>query len=177
MQYDDTIIINLIAGACAGKSTIASGIFYKLKMKGVDCEQSLEYAKDRVWEGSYSTMDDQIYMFGKQYHRVWRLNHKVQVVISDSPLILSIYYSKFKSKYFEDFVIGQFNTFHNITYFIDRDTEYNQNGRIHTLEQAKEADQKLKDILEKHNIEYTTVKTTKATDIITEHILDILNMK
>ena len=137
MQYDDTIIINLIAGACAGKSTIASGIFYKLKMKGVDCEQSLEYAKDRVWEGSYSTMDDQIYMFGKQYHRVWRLNHKVQVVISDSPLILSIYYSKFKSKYFEDFVIEQFNTFHNITYFIDRDTEYNQNGRIHTLEQAK----------------------------------------
>ena len=160
MQYDDTIIINLIAGACAGKSTIASGIFYKLKMKGVDCEQSLEYAKDRVWEGSYSTMDDQIYMFGKQYHRVWRLNHKVQVVISDSPLILSIYYSK-----------------HNITYFIDRDTEYNQNGRIHTLEQAKEADQKLKDILEKHNIEYTTVKTTEATDIITDHILDILNMK
>lgn len=64
-----------------------------------------------------------------------------------------------------------------ITYFIDRDTEFNQNGRIHTLEQAKEADQKLKDILEKHNIEYTTVKTTEATDIITEHILDILNMK
>ena len=64
-----------------------------------------------------------------------------------------------------------------ITYFIDRDTEYNQNGRIHTFEQAKEADQKLKDILEKHNIEYTTVKTTEATDIITDHILDILNMK
>ena len=54
---------------------------------------------------------------------------------------------------------------------------FNQNGRIHTLEQAKEADQKLKDILEKHNIEYTTVKTTEATDIITDHILDILNKK
>lgn len=54
---------------------------------------------------------------------------------------------------------------------------FNQNGRIHTLEQAKEADKELKDILEKHNIEYTTVKTTEATDIITEHILDILNMK
>ena len=64
-----------------------------------------------------------------------------------------------------------------ITYFIDRDTEFNQNGRIHTLEQTKEADQKLKDILEKHNIEYNTVKTTEATVIITEHILDILNMK
>ena len=50
-----------------------------------------------------------------------------------------------------------------ITYFIDRDTEYNQNGRIHTLEQAKEADQKLKDILEKHNIEYTSF-TTEATE-------------
>lgn len=177
MQYNDTIIINLIAGPCAGKSTIASGIFYKLKMKGVDCEQSLEYAKDRVWEESYSTMNDQIYMFGKQYHRVWRLNHKVKVVISDSPLILSIYYAKFNSNYFEDFVVEQFNNFHNITYFIERDTEYNPNGRVHTIEQAKDADKKLKDILEKHNIEYSIVKTTEATDIITEHILNILNVK
>lgn len=174
MQYDETIVINLVAGPCAGKSTIASGIFYKLKMKGIDCEQTLEYAKDRVWEGSYSTMDDQIYMFGKQYHRVWRLNHKVQVIISDSPLILSIHYAKFESKYFENFVIEQFNRFNNITYFIERDTEYNENGRVHTLEDAKKADNELKDILVKHNIEYITVKTTEATDIITYQILDML---
>lgn len=177
MQYDNTIIINLIAGPCAGKSTIAGGIFYRLKAHGVDCEMALEYAKDRVWEESYSTMNDQIYMFGKQYHRIWRLNHKVQVIISDSPLILSAYYSKLKSKYFENFVIEQFKTFNNITYFIDRDTEYNPNGRVHTIEQAKDADKKLKDILEKYNIEYSSVKTTEALDIITEHILNILNMK
>ena len=30
----------------------------KSKKEDIDCEQSLEYAKDRVWEGSYSTMDD-----------------------------------------------------------------------------------------------------------------------
>ena len=35
----------------------------------------------------------------------------------------------------------------------------------------------MKKNMEKHNIEYTTVKTTEATDIITDHILDILNMK
>lgn len=174
MQYENTIVINLVAGPCAGKSTIASGIFYKLKMKGIDCEQTLEYAKDRVWEGSYSTMDDQIYMFGKQYHRVWRLNHKVQVIISDSPLILSIHYAKFQSKYFENFVIEQFKAFNNVTYFIERDTEYNENGRVHSLEDAKKADQELKDILDKNDIKYSTVKTTEATDIITDQIMEML---
>lgn len=174
-NYENTIVVNLVAGPCAGKSTIASGIFYKLKMKGVECEQTLEYAKDRVWEGSYQTMNDQIYMFGKQYHRVWRLNHKVQVIISDSPLILSIHYAKFDSKYFEDFVIEQFNKFNNITYFIERDTEYNENGRAHTYEEALKADKELKNILDKHNIVYSSVKTTEATDIITNDILQKLN--
>lgn len=113
-------------------------------------------------------------MFGKQYHRVWRLNHKVQVIISDSPLILSIHYAKFESNYFENFVIEQFNKFNNITYFIERDTEYNENGRVHSLDAAMKADQELKDILNKHDIKYSTVKTTEATDIITDQILQKL---
>ena len=175
-QYQNTIVVNLIAGPCAGKSTVTSGIFYKLKMAGVDCEMALEYAKDRVWEEAFATMDDQIYVFGKQYHRIWRLNGKVQVIITDSPLPLSIYYAKMDSNYFSDFVIEQFNKFNNMTYVIERTPVYNPKGRLHTEEQSKEIDKTLVNILKEHNINYKTVKTTEAVDIITKDIFDILNL-
>ena len=174
-QYENTIVVNLIAGPCAGKSTVTSGVFYKLKMAGVDCEMALEYAKDRVWEEAFATMNDQIYVFGKQYHRIWRLNGKVQVIITDSPILLSIYYSKMDSEYFNNFVVEQFNKFNNMTYVIERNTVYNQNGRVHTEEQSKEIDKILVNILEYNNIKYKTVKNTDAVDIITRDILGRLN--
>ena len=174
-QYENTIVVNLIAGPCAGKSTVTSGVFYKLKMAGVDCEMALEYAKDRVWEEAFATMDDQIYVFGKQYHGIWRLNGKVQVIITDSPILLSIYYSKMDSEYFNNFVVEQFNKFNNMTYVIERNTVYNQNGRVHTEEQSKEIDKILVNILEYNNIKYKTVKNTDAVDIITRDILGRLN--
>lgn len=172
MQYDNTIVVNLIAGPCAGKSTVASGLFYNLKMRGIDCEIALEYAKDAVWNEAYTTLKDQIYVFGKEYHKIWRLNNKVQVIITDSPILLSIYYKNFESDYFENFVIEQFNRFNNITYFLDRATEYNPNGRIHTEEQALHIDQVMKDLLDKHNIQYQIIRNTEACDIITQQILE-----
>lgn len=177
-KYDKTIVINLIAGPCAGKSTITSGIFYKLKMLGIDCEMALEYAKDRVWEEAYQTMKDQIYLFGKQYHKIWRLNHKVQVIITDCPLLLSVYYSKqckTNSIYFNDLIIEQFNSFNNYNYFIERNTEYNQNGRVHTEEQSNQIDKELKDIMNTYNINYKTLYTTEAADIITNEIKELFN--
>lgn len=44
-----TIVVNLIAGPCFGKSTIAAGLFYKLKQQGIEAEMSLEFAKDKVY--------------------------------------------------------------------------------------------------------------------------------
>lgn len=175
-MYDHTIVVNMIAGPCAGKSTIASGIFYKLKMAGIDCEMALEYAKDQVWEESFSTMEDQIYVFGHQYHRIWRLNKKVQVIITDSPLPLSIYYAKMNSQYFNDFVMEQFNQFDNMIYVIDRNTKYNQNGRVHTEAESKEIDKFLVNILDKYNEKYENVLNTEAVDKITNDIFKRLNI-
>ena len=158
------IVVNLFAGPGSGKSTTCAGVFAKLKLAGVNCEMALEYAKDKVWEESNKVLDDQIYVFGKQLHRIFRLKDKVDVVITDSPILLSIIYDKTGNKYFSDLVLNQFNNFDNRNYFIERTTVYNPKGRLQTEDEAKEIDKVLLDHLKDCNIEYDSVGKSEAVD-------------
>lgn len=174
----NTIVVNLIGGPGSGKSTTAAGLFYNLKKLGINCEMALEYAKDKVYEESFKTMDDQLYIFGKQYHRMWRLKNLVDVVITDSPLLLSIYYNKTKSNYFEDLIVEQYNKFNNMLYILNRDNiEFKQEGRIQNEEESKRIDVEVKNILDRNNIKYTEIPTLNAIDRITEDIISRLNDK
>ena len=84
-----TICINLFAGAGAGKSTIASGVFSLLKHHNVNAELITEYAKDLVWEGRLHLNRNDIEIFTEQLKRQFRLHGKVDVMITDSPILLS----------------------------------------------------------------------------------------
>lgn len=163
------IIINLIGGPGSGKSTIAAGLFYELKRRGICCEIASEYAKDKVWEESFKTLDDQIYVFGKQFHRIFRLKDKVDIVITDSPLLLSIIYDSGDSEYFDKFIVEQYKKFNNLLVFVERETNYESEGRMQNEEEAKMIDNEIKSLLHKHDIDYVVSSTTKAID-------DILNM-
>lgn len=163
---ENTLVINLIGGPGSGKSTCASGIFYELKKLGINCEMALEFAKDKVWEESYRTMDDQIYIFGKQFHKIWRLKDKVNVIITDSPLLVSIYYNKDYSNYFDKLVLEQYNRFNNKLFFIERNDSYQTEGRIQTKEEAEKIDKEIKDILQNNSIDYTSVKNENAVEEI-----------
>lgn len=68
-----TLLVNLMGGPSTGKSTVCAMIFARLKRMGVDCEMALEYAKDVVWEEGFRKLSNQIYVFGKQYHRIYRI--------------------------------------------------------------------------------------------------------
>lgn len=125
----DTKIINLFGGHSCGKSTTASGIFYELKKRGYECELSPEFAKDKVWEDSLRTLDDQIYIFGKQYHRIWRLIGKVEYIICDSPLLNSVIYDSTDNQYLKGLVVSEFKKMDNINVFIERGNAFVQNGR------------------------------------------------
>ena len=172
----NTIVINLIGGPGCGKSTAAAGIFYLLKKQGINCEMSLEFAKDKVWEQSIKTLDNQIYVFGKQHHRLWRIVEKVDVVITDSPLFLSLYYNKEPSKQFDEFVISQFKRFNNRTFFIERgDSSYQQSGRLQNEQEAREIDRVLKELLEKYNVEYQSVEQSTCVEEIVSSILTELS--
>lgn len=171
MNTKKTLVINLIGGPGSGKSTCASGIFYQLKKLGINCELALEFAKDKVWEESIKTLDDQFYIFGKQYHKLFRLNDKVDVIITDSPLIISILYNKTPSKYFNDFVIEQYNTFDNLLFFINRNDTYQTEGRLQSKEEAENIDNFIKNILKTNNLPYDEISCEDSVNYIVEIIL------
>ena len=168
------IVINLFAGPGVGKSTTAARIFAELKLMGVNCEMALEFVKDKVWEESFKTMDDQIYIFGKQFHKIWRLKDKVDIIITDSPLPISIVYDKENSKAFHELIMEQFNKFNNFNFLIERGTDYQEAGRVQTEEEAKEVDKVVKNVLDENKIDYTTLPIEGAAKHISGLILNVL---
>ena len=171
-----TLVINLIGGPGSGKSTCASGIFYQLKKLGINCELALEFAKDKVWEESIKILDDQLYVFGKQYHKLFRLNGKVDVIITDSPLLISILYNKTPSEYFDKLVLEQYHTFNNLLFFINRAENYQTEGRLQTKDESMVLDYTMKHILLTNDIEYDEVSCENAVDYIVDIVKTKLNI-
>jgi tRNA uridine 5-carbamoylmethylation protein Kti12 len=151
-------VINLIAGPGVGKSTTASGIFYELKKRGFNAEYIQEYAKDMTWEGRYSVLEDQLYISAKQNRRLVRIDGKIDIAITDSPLILGLayapptYYSSFKQ-----LLLEIFHSYKNINYYLQRKHDYNPLGRNQTEVEALQIDELLLTMLDTHNISYTNV--------------------
>lgn len=126
----NTIVVNLFGGPGAGKSAFAHGLMYELKVFGINCELASEYAKDIFYEESPTKLDNQIYVFGKQLHRLKRIFGKVDVIVTDAPLLHSIYYDTTKSSFFKNLILEEHRKFNNINIFITRKHGYNPNGRF-----------------------------------------------
>ena len=152
-----TLFINLFGGPGVGKSTLCASVFAELKINGIDCEMALEYAKDVVWEESFTKLKNQIYIFGKQHSRIHRLDGKVDVVITDSPLINSIIYDITFNQYLKNLVLYEFSKLNTINYFLKRGSDYNPNGRTQNFEAALKVDNEYKELLDGNNIPYTDI--------------------
>ena len=150
------IVVNLYGAPGAGKSTGAAYVFSQLKMRGVNAELVTEFAKDKVWEGSKAVFENQAYIFGKQYFRISRVKDKVDVVVTDSPIILSCFYGKndpILGEEFNAFVKKVSASFCSLNAFIDRVKPYNPVGRFQTEEQSDEISQKLQNLLASYGVQ------------------------
>ena len=134
------LVVNLYGAPGSGKSTGAAYIFSRLKMAGVNAELVTEFAKDKVWEESKAVFQNQQYIFGKQYFRLTRLEGKVDVVVTDSPILLSAYYGGNESRIareFQRFVEVVANeAFSHYDVFIRRVKPYNPAGRFQNEEES-----------------------------------------
>lgn len=149
------LVVNLFGAPGSGKSTSAAYVFSKLKMAGVNAELVTEFAKDKVWEESKEVFNNQVYIFGKQYFRISRVKDKVDVIITDSPILLSGFYNKdpMLGKEFDDLILKIFNNFWNFNVFINRVKPYNPAGRFQTEEESNDVAVELQNYLKERKIE------------------------
>ena len=170
-----TLVVNLLGGPGTGKSTTRAEIFAALKWKGVECEEAPEFAKEIVWGEITNKLKDQNYIFGKQAHRLFRLRGQVNVVITDSPLLLSILYGQNMVPTFEPYVLDTIGTYNNLNIFLNRTKPFNPKGRLQSSDEAKGLDTSILDLLHKHELSYVKFDAKKGNgEVIADHIVEQL---
>lgn len=176
------IIVNLFGGPGSGKSTTAAGVFNKLKLAGVNCEIVTEFAKHVTWKKDLNTLRNQIYVFAKQHDRMFHLKEQVDVIITDSPIIMGLIYTDWStvSESFEKLVVDEFARpdAKNLNLFINRVKPYNHIGRNQTAEEAISKDKDIINLLDKYNIMFETIDGDEdAAVVIANKVLEMLNIE
>lgn len=177
-------IVCLYGGPGTGKSTTCAGVFYKLKMMGVNAEMNREYIKEWVWEGRKIQSGDQPYFFSKQARRERLYMAKdIDIIITDSPLVLTHYYGTkydpFEQKSNTSLMMLQhhhevckelgYKTDH---FFLTRTKPYNSAGRYQNEEQAKKIDEEILGMLTNLNIKHDILPADDgAVDAIVKKLL------
>ena len=153
------IVVNLFSPPGSGKSTGAAEVFAALKKLGVNAELVTEFAKDKTWEHNATALGCQEYVFGKQSYRLSRCRNDVDVIVTDSPLPLSIIYNNNPAlgEKFNEVVLSIFNTYRNYNYYINRVKPYNPKGRSQTEAESNALGEPIKSLLSISGIEYKTV--------------------
>ena len=181
-----SIVINLMGGPGAGKSTMASMLFAKLKMQGVLCEYVTEYAKDMVWENRYNILNDQLYILAKQFRSLNRINGEVDVIITDSPLLASLYYNsaiqnptdRLNEETLKNLILELNAKFNNIYFFVERRHKYEQQGRYQTESESIQVAKKIRSMLDGLGINYKVLPSGEpSVDYIVNEIKGLLNDK
>jgi hypothetical protein len=166
-----TKIINLYGGPGTGKSTTAAGLFSYLKQQGVNCEYVQEYAKDKAWEFGNSHKEEnknppkvflaQEYIFAKQHFRIRRCAEDVDIIVTDSPLLLGLVYmpEDFELPSLRNTIREAYSLYESIDIFLIREKAYNPKGRMQTEDEAKELDNVVRTMLNNEHIEHFVVNS------------------
>ena len=152
-----TLVVNFVGAPGSGKSTLMAAVFAELKWRNIDCEIVTEFAKDLVWDERFDDMKDEIYIFAKQNHRLFRVNGKVDVIITDRPLLLTILYNNRYgggNQALDNLVIEEFNKYNNLNYLLKRVNKYNPIGRVQTEEESDEIAVSIKEALDTYMVNY-----------------------
>ena len=152
--------MNLFGAPGTGKSTLAAALFADLKCNGFNCELVTEFAKDMTWAQRHHEMRVQPYIFGKQLARIERVMNKVDIIITDSPLLLSLIYTTDEWPTSYSFsVLDIFRMYKNVNILLKRVKKYNPAGRNQTEEESDEIYKQIMEMLSVTDTPYTFINS------------------
>ena len=153
-----SIVLNLFGAQGAGKSTAAAFLFSIFKQAGITAELASEFAKDKVWEENNMALSAQDYIFACQHYKLRMLKDKVDVIITDCPLPISLFYTKDDPTLGEPFanlVRRAFGCYDNINFFLYRVKPYVAVGQLQTEEESDEIALQLFQFLNQNHISFS----------------------
>lgn len=179
MKNSFPIVVNLFAGPGSGKSTGAAYIFSQLKLNNINAELVTEFAKDLVWQQDFTALKNQLYVLGNQSLRLSRCVDKVDVIITDSPLLMNCTYCPLEEPYHDDLVqvvFKDWSKYNNLNFFITRVKPYKKVGRLQTEAEARDKDNEILACLATFQEKYDVVPGDReGYDKIVETVMTELN--
>ena len=175
-----TLIINAFGGPGVGKTTCCWEIASELKKRGIVTEYVSEYAKELVYQENWELLDSseehQRIILAEQKRRLDVPLGKVNCIVTDSPLLLSIIYSKNPSDEFKKFVYETYSAYNNFNMVVLRDKKqaFEQTGRMQNLEESIQKDKEIRALLDGYNLYYGTYYH-KTMNVLVENIIKRLN--
>jgi hypothetical protein len=164
-------VINFISGPGCGKSVCASLVFAELKMMHLKAEYVQEYAKSLIYEQRFEELNNQYNVSMSQYKSIKAVSEVVDFVVTDSPLLLGIYYNRTypdnvcNVQKVENILINKLSEFQNIYIFLERNHKFDfeTSGRVHTHAQSIQIDEDLKKMLTEFNLPYKTFLSDRTS--------------
>jgi len=171
-----TKVINFYGGPGSGKSTQASGLFYKMKALGYSVELVNEFAKECVWEGNVPMLKDQLWVLAHQHRKLVRLNDKVDYIITDSPVLLSIVYRNvydgpMYTDVMDKLALECYHLYENINIVLKRTEQFDDTGRAQDRAHSEQIDSDILTVLHDNNFRYHLLQVDENT---VDSILQIL---
>lgn len=152
-------VINLFGGPGTGKTTLATYLFSLLKEKGCSVEYSSEFAKELVYGEQWRSLEVQPYVFGTQICRLELALKDVEIVVTDSPILLSLVYTpkRWQLPSFKRTIIDMFSLYNNINFLLKplRCEAYSTTGRMQTYEESLSIQSKIRSSLLDNGFEFT----------------------
>jgi hypothetical protein len=168
-----TLHVGIWGGPSMGKTGVAQLVSGDLKRLGYQADYVSEYAKELVRANTIHRYD-QLEILAEQ-HRREALNEGVlQVVVTDSPLPISLYHAKAEDReHFERLIDNRMQGWTVANYLVERDlhASYETEGRYENVEEALAKHAALKELLDRRDPYYVTLDTKGAEAVIVADVV------
>jgi len=108
-------------------------------------------------------------ILAEQKKRMDRLIGQVDFVVTDAPILLnSVYLNSDDKSSYDEALVNLFKQYNNFNLEVIRDaTTFEEEGRIHNLEQSQQADNDIRQLLNSNNIFLARIRIAKLIRLLT----------